>query len=103
MIWQNLTYTQIILDLLLALIDILILTFIFYKFYQILVQTKAVQVIKGLFFFIALYILSRNLPLQTFSWFLDQIASVVVLSIIILFQPELRRVLTKIGQSSWLT
>jgi len=92
----------IILNVGLAIIDITICTFIFYKFYQILAQTKAVQVIKGLFFFIILYIVSNLLKLETFSWLLNQIAAVVVIAIIILFQPELRRVLTKIGQSNWI-
>ena len=85
-----------------AIVDILIISYIFYKFYQILAQTKAVQVIKGVFFFVILYLLSRIGRLETFSWLLDQIASVIVIAIIILFQPELRRVLTKLGQSNWI-
>ncbi|MCG8568595.1 MAG: diadenylate cyclase CdaA [Spirochaetes bacterium] len=92
---------NIIDNLIFAIIDILIISYIFYKFYQILAQTKAVQVIKGVFFFVLLYILSRIGRLETFSWLLDQIASVIVIAIIILFQPELRRVLTKLGQSNW--
>ena len=103
MIWLHLPISQIIINFIFALLDILIITFIFYKFYQILAQTKAVQVIRGLFFFIILYVISHLVPLGTFSWFLDQIASVVVIAVIILFQPELRRVLTKLGQSGWIS
>lgn len=101
MILFQLPLHVIIYNIVFALIDIFIISFIFYKFYQILSQTKAVQVIKGLFFFVVLYILSRFLRLDTFSWLLDQIAGVLVLAVIILFQPELRRVLTKLGQSDW--
>jgi diadenylate cyclase len=89
-------------DILFACIDILIITYIFYKFYQILAQTKAAQVIKGLLFFVFLYFLARIARLETFYWLLNQISSVVVIAIIILFQPELRRVLTTLGQSNWL-
>jgi diadenylate cyclase len=88
-------------NILFASVDILIITYIFYKFYQILSQTKAAQVIKGLLFFVFLYILARIAKLETFYWLLNQISSVVVIAIIILFQPELRRVLTTLGQSNW--
>ncbi|OHD41194.1 MAG: TIGR00159 family protein [Spirochaetes bacterium GWF1_31_7] len=90
-------------NILLAVIDIVIITYIFFKFYQILAQTRAVQVVRGLLFFLVLYVLSKILQLETFSWLLDQIAGVAVIAIIILFQPELRRVLTKLGQSNWVS
>ena len=90
----------IIINALLSLIDILIISLFFYNIYKILSQTKAVQVIRGLFFFILIYLVSRFARLETFSWLLDQIAGVIVIAIIVLFQPELRRVLTKIGQSN---
>ena len=99
MIFSNIPVTYFILNIFLALVDILICSYVFYKVYQILAQTKAVQVIKGLFFFIILYVLSRLFNLETFSWLLNQIAAVVVIAIIIIFQPEL----TKLGQSNWMT
>ncbi|HOJ63701.1 MAG TPA: diadenylate cyclase CdaA [Spirochaetota bacterium] len=91
----------IIINVILSFIDIFIIALFFYSIYKILSQTKAVQVIRGLLFFIFIYLISRFARLETFSWLLDQIASVIVLAVIILFQPELRRVLTKIGQSNW--
>ncbi len=101
MIFFHLSPIEIIYNIVFALFDILIISYIFYKFYQILAQTKAVQVIRGLFFFVVIFIISKILHLETFSWLLDQFASVAVIAIIILFQPELRRVLTKLGQSKW--
>ncbi|HBD96369.1 MAG TPA: TIGR00159 family protein [Spirochaetia bacterium] len=103
MIWMNLHPAIIAGNILLAVIDIVIITYIFFKFYQILAQTRAVQVVRGLLFFLVLYVLSKILQLETFSWLLDQIAGVAVIAIIILFQPELRRVLTKLGQSNWVS
>lgn len=99
----KLPFHLIIFNLLVALLDISVISFLFYKIYQILSQTKAVQVLKGITFFIILYLLSKLLQLETFSWILNQIANVIVIAIIIIFQPELRRVLTKIGQPDWLT
>lgn len=98
----HLSPQTIIFNAIWALIDISIISFLFYKFYQILAQTKAVQVIKGLLFFVILYILSQFLKLEAFRWVLNQIAAVVVIAVIILFQPELRRVLTTLGQSNWI-
>ena len=102
MVWLHLPIYQIIINFILAALDIFIITIVFYIFYQILAQTKAVQVIRGLLLFIFFYLISRILSLTTFSWLLDKIAEVVVIAIIILFQPELRRVLIKIGQSKWM-
>ena len=98
-----LPFRFILFNIFLAIIDIGIFTFIFYKFYQILYQTKAVQGLKGLFFVVILYVLAKLLGLSTFSWLLDQITSALVLVIIIVFQPELRRILMKFGQSNWLS
>jgi len=55
MVLLHLSIFQIILNILLASLDILIITVVFYIFYQILAQTKAVQVIRGLFLFVFFY------------------------------------------------
>ena len=61
MIWMNLHPAIIAGNILLAVIDIVIITYIFFKFYQILAQTRAVQVVRGLLFFLVLYVLSKIL------------------------------------------
>lgn len=101
MIWLTLSPWVIIANILSSVIDILIITFIFFKLYQFLAQTRAIQVLKGLLFFVILYVVSKIFNLETFSWVLDKLAGTAVVAILILFQPELRRVLTKIGQSNW--
>jgi len=103
MIFTQLPWYIITINTVSSLVDIFIISFIFYKFYQILAQTRAAQVIKGLFIFVILYLVARFAHLETFSWFLNQVAAVIVIAVIILFQPELRRVLTKMGQSSWIS
>jgi len=103
MVIFHLPFNFILFNILLAILDIGIFTYIYYKFYQILSQTKAVQGAKGLFLIFVLYIIAKALGLPTFSWLLDQITSVLVLAIIVVFQPELRRILMKFGQSNWLS
>lgn len=84
---------------LLPVVDILIIAFIIYKIYTIIHGTRAVQVIKGIALIIVAAWVARFLRLETVSWVLRQLIQVAVIAVIILFQPELRRILTKIGQN----
>jgi diadenylate cyclase len=87
---------------LLPVVDILIIAFIIYKIYTIIRGTRAVQVIKGIALIIIAAWLARFLRLEAVSWVLRQLIQVAVIAVIILFQPELRRILTKIGQNRFL-
>jgi diadenylate cyclase len=101
MIWLTLSPWVIFTNIFSAIIDIFVITFIFYSLYRICAQTKAVQILQGLFVFVVLYIIARILKLETFSWILDRLANAAVVALFVLFQPELRRIFTKIGQSEW--
>jgi diadenylate cyclase len=101
MIWLTLSPWVIFTNIFSAIIDIFVITFIFYSLYRICAQTKAVQILQGLFVFVVLYIIARILKLETFSWILDRLANAAVVALFVLFRPELRRILTKIGQSEW--
>lgn len=102
MIWLTLSPWVIFTNILSAIIDIFVITFIFYSLYRICAQTKAVQILHGLLVFVLLYGVAHILKLETFSWILDRLANAAVVALFVLFQPELRRVLTKIGQSEWI-
>lgn len=82
-------------------IDIILLSFIIYKVYQILVQTKAVQLIKGAMLLILIYAVSFFFKLKTLTWILQFAAPYVIVFLAIIFQPELRKIFTKIGQDRW--
>ena len=72
-------------------IDILLVAFIFYLVYRFLSNTRAIQLLKGVMVIIVVAILAKFLHFDTLDWFITNIASSVVIAIIILFQPELRR------------
>mgnify|MGYP006298143477 FL=1 len=82
-------------------LDVLILAFIIYKAYQILVQTRAVQLVRGAFIIAAVYALAFFLKLETLLWILNRLATVIVIIIAIVFQPELRNLFMRIGQGNW--
>ena len=89
-------------DFIKPVLDILILTFIIYKAYQILIQTRAVELIKGGFILLLVYVLAIFLQLKTLLWILNLFGPGIVIGIAIIFQPELRQIFTRLGQQSWL-
>ena len=84
-----------------TVLDIAILSFLIYQIYQIMVQTRAIQLVKGAFLFGALYVLAFVLRLDTLSWIMNALATVFVIIIAIVFQPELRSIFIRIGRGDW--
>lgn len=80
-------------------IDILIVAAIFYAFYKIMRGTIAFQIFIALLLIIGLSFLAQLLNLQTVGWLLSRITDIWVIAFIILFQPELRRMLSIIGRT----
>jgi len=89
-------------NFLLPFIDIVIIAAVIYKIYMMISGTRAIQVVKGLALIIFAAWFSHFLHLETVSWLLNQLIQVAVIAVIILFQPELRRMLTKGGQGRFL-
>ncbi len=87
---------------LLPFIDIVIIAFVIYRIYLMISGTRAIQVVKGLALIIFAAWLSQFLHLEAVSWVLNQLIQVAVIAVIILFQPELRRMLTQLGQNRFL-
>ncbi|HOT46516.1 MAG TPA: diadenylate cyclase CdaA [Spirochaetota bacterium] len=83
-------------------IDIVLVAFIFYLVYRFLANTRAIQLLKGVMIIIIVAILAKFLHFDTLDWLITNIASSVVIAVIILFQPELRRLITQFGQRNWL-
>ncbi|MFP4363437.1 MAG: diadenylate cyclase CdaA [Spirochaetia bacterium] len=83
------------------ILDILILSMLIYQGYKILVKTRAVQLVKGAFFILLIYLFAFLLNLETMLWILNMLAPGMVIGIAIVFQPELRKIFTRIGQGDW--
>lgn len=80
-------------------IDIAITAFIIYQGIKLFKQTRANSVIKGLAVVLLVTWLSELLQLSAINWLLRQVINMGVLVLVVLFQPELRRGLEKIGRS----
>jgi diadenylate cyclase len=80
-------------------IDILAVTWLFYQLYKIFRGTRAAQMLIGLIGIILASFVFQALNFSGMSWLLKNIQTVWVIAFVILFQPELRRVLIYIGQN----
>jgi diadenylate cyclase len=83
-----------------TLIDISIVSWVVYKLIVLVKETRAWQLIKGILLIILATEISKILGLKTISYILQGVLSVLAIGAIVLFQPELRRALEKIGRSS---
>lgn len=80
-------------------IDILIVTAIFYELYIFLQGGVAIRMFTGLLVIIVISIIGELLNMKALTWIMSSLKTVWVLAFVILFQPELRRLLVFIGQS----
>lgn len=85
------------------IIDILLVAFVIYKLLMLVRGTRAIQLLKGIMVIVVAWLISTFFELRTLQWLMSQAFTYGVLAIIIIFQPELRRALEKIGSGSFLT
>lgn len=86
-------------DWLRTVIDILIVALLFYRLFILVRGTRAIQMFIGLVVLVVLSAVAQWLQLAALNWLLDSLRTVWVIAFIIIFQPELRKALTQIGQS----
>lgn len=81
-------------------IDIIVVAFIIYNVSKFIRDTRAEQLIKGLAAFGIIYLAADLLALKALKFILDIVVQYGVIALIVVFQPELRRILEKIGRNS---
>lgn len=84
---------------LIDIIDILLLSLIIYKGWKVVRETRAAQLVKGIALLAFVYIIVDAIQLKTIAFLLQQVFSVGIFAIAVIFQPELRRVLEKFGRA----
>jgi diadenylate cyclase len=85
------------------IIDILIVSYVIYKFILLVRGTRAIQLMKGIVVVVATWALSTWFKLNTLQWMMGQIFTFGVVGVIIIFQPELRRALEQLGRGKLFT
>lgn len=79
-------------------IDIMVVAIVIYYCIMALRGTRAVQLLRGIFIAAVVYMLSSILHLDTLNYILGAVFQVAMVAIVVIFQPELRNILEKIGR-----
>ena len=72
--------------------------FFFYMLLLFVKGTRALQVLKGIVIIVIIFLITKELQLETINWILTRLFTISIIAFLIIFQPELRRGLARIGQ-----
>lgn len=87
--------------LIIFILDLLIVGYIGYKFVKSARNSRVWQLLKGIVLIIFITILSSILGLRILNWFLTIFTTYGVIALIVIFQPELRRMLEQLGTNKF--
>ena len=79
------------------IIDILIVAFLFYTVMRLIRSTSAARVARSILLLLVATGLTEIFKLYTLNWILSKILEIGVIALVIMFQPELRRMLERFG------
>jgi diadenylate cyclase len=81
------------------LVDMLIITYLIYRVLTLMRKTNAGSVIKGIIFILVIAGLANIFNLQVVTYLLDQMMQMGIVVLVVLFQPELRKLFEQVGSS----
>jgi diadenylate cyclase len=85
--------------LLINVLDIVIVTFLFYRLYILVRDTRAALMLNGFLVIFLAGLFARWMGFTTLSWIVDSLRTVWAIAFIVLFQHELRAALAQIGRN----
>lgn len=99
-LFENLQYltNQSTIGYLLTFLDIFIVAVLIYYAFVLIKGTRATRIIYGIILLVFVLALGRFFHLQTLNWLLSHLTTLVLVAIPVVFQPELRRGLEKLGR-----
>lgn len=80
------------------ILDILLVTILVYYVFYLFRGTRAVQMLFGALIFLIVWVVAKWWELHTLVWILSNLATLGFIALVILFQPEIRSALTRVGQ-----
>ena len=83
------------------ILDIIILSYIIYKAFGFLRESRAGQLVKGIIILLAVYLMANWFDLLTMKWLLSNIVDSIIIAAAVIFQPEIRRILEKVGRTNF--
>ena len=88
-------------DLIRPILDVALLAFLLYKGYKLLSKTQAMQLVKGAGFLVLVYGVAYLFRLSTMQWVLNILGPGLFIVVAIVFQPELRKIIMRLGQGDF--
>lgn len=83
------------------IIDMLIIAYIIYKAIGFFKETRAKILVKGILLLLVVWVLAQSLELISLKWILVKFFDYAIIAVAIIFQPELRHALERVGHSSF--
>ena len=85
-----------------AAFDIAVIAYIIYHILLLIRGTRAAQMLTGILIVVAAFLLSSIVPLTTLNWVMNRFYSSFIIIVIILFQDDIRHVLSRMGKKSFI-
>lgn len=99
-IWNQISYAVSNIRLF-DILDIVIMSYIIYKAINFLKETRAGQLVKGLFILFVIYGIADWWELVTVNWLLSNVVDSAIIAAAVIFQPELRKILERMGRTNF--
>ncbi len=102
--WLDQAWSEIVLavndfSIITDTLDIALLAYFIYKGIKIIRETRAGQLVKGIFWMAGLYLVVRILKMSAMIWILNRVFEMGIIAVIVVFQPELRSALERMGRT----
>ncbi|MBP5751285.1 MAG: diadenylate cyclase CdaA [Treponema sp.] len=88
-------------DYIRPVLDVGVLFFLLYKGYQLIVRTNSAQILKAAVIIALAYAVVGIFDLATVKWLLTFVTPALLVGFVLVFQPEIRKILLKLGQVEW--
>jgi len=85
-------------DVIKPTLEIIILWIIFYRILVFFEGTRAFQVLKGITYLLIAFLVSQLFGLDTLNWLITKLFAISIIALLIIFSPELRQGLARLGQ-----
>ncbi len=82
-------------------VDIILVAFLLYKAFVFLRETRSGQLVKGIAVLLVIYGLAKWWQLAVLEWILSVVFNSAIIVVAIIFQPEIRRILERVGQTKF--
>ena len=84
-------------------LEIFLISFFVYQFMSWIKFTRAYTLLKGILVVLAFILVAYLLKMNTIIWIVSKLANVLIIGVIVIFHPELRRVMEQLGQKNFMS